>query len=250
MFLLTQWNLIYHSLSMETLYITYLYTAEDSIGPFDRYLASNPTLPTDRLFPGSNQKSRSSKIIHNLLEEITGEKFYVTHSIRTGVVEVLGAFNCQRFLESGIHDRYFRYETAGDQYWGRVVDGLSQNKPQFSVLPPHSADPHDNFVRECTRHTFSVLESGTHIRSVLELCLASLVKHEVFLHEILPSTHLVFTSYLFRNTYVITKFEAMLNVSEVTCMRPTGISSHVELFQQHVETRKTLAELPSVLVDQ
>ncbi|OWZ15577.1 hypothetical protein PHMEG_00010756 [Phytophthora megakarya] len=90
--------------------------------------------------------------------------------------------------------------TLGDHYLGRVVDGLPQNKPLFSVLPPHFADPHDNFVRECTRHTFSVLESGTHIRSVLELCLASLVKHDVFLHEILPSTHLVFTSYLFRNT--------------------------------------------------
>ncbi|EGZ04745.1 hypothetical protein PHYSODRAFT_410435, partial [Phytophthora sojae] len=49
------------------------------------YLGSNPTLVPGKLFPGSNQKSRFCKTIGRMLEEITGEKAYGTHSIRKGV---------------------------------------------------------------------------------------------------------------------------------------------------------------------
>ncbi|KAG6958584.1 hypothetical protein JG688_00010452, partial [Phytophthora aleatoria] len=40
----------------------------------------------------------------------------------------------------GVQDRYFRYESAGDQYLGRVVAGLPLNSSAFATLPPHFAD--------------------------------------------------------------------------------------------------------------
>ncbi|KAG3096813.1 hypothetical protein PI124_g15740 [Phytophthora idaei] len=118
-FLVSQWNLMCRSKSVETLHISHLHWADDSVGcvlhktktnqegsgPKDPrhiyanpaqpsccwvlalgvYLASNPTLKAGKLFPGSNQKSRFCKALGKLLEDITGEKVYGTHSIRKGV---------------------------------------------------------------------------------------------------------------------------------------------------------------------
>ncbi|KAG6941619.1 hypothetical protein JG688_00018572, partial [Phytophthora aleatoria] len=39
--------------------------------------------------------------------------------------------HCGWFL-GGVQDRYFRYESAGDQYLGRVVAGLPLNSSAFA----------------------------------------------------------------------------------------------------------------------
>jgi hypothetical protein len=138
LFLLSQWNLMCRSKSVETLHIYHLHWADDSVGcvlhktktnqegagPKDPrhiyanpaqpsccwvlalgvYLASTPTLEPGKLFPGSNQKSRFCKAPRKLLEEITGQRIYGTHSIRKGVATYAssgstgGAFNRERVL--------------------------------------------------------------------------------------------------------------------------------------------------------
>ncbi|OWZ23123.1 hypothetical protein PHMEG_0002045 [Phytophthora megakarya] len=106
LFLLSQWNLMCRSKSVETLHISHLHSADDSIecllhktktsqegsGPKDprhiyanhmqpsccwilalgMYFASNPSLIPGKLFPGSNQKSRFCKVLGKMLKEITG----------------------------------------------------------------------------------------------------------------------------------------------------------------------------------
>ncbi|ETN23834.1 hypothetical protein PPTG_00343 [Phytophthora nicotianae INRA-310] len=247
LFLLTQWNLMCRSVSVETLHLTHLHCADDSVGcvlhktktnqegsgPKDPrhiyanplqpsccwmlalglYLASNPTLVHGKLFPGSIQKSRFSKTISSLLQDMTGKKVYGTHSIRKGVAT---------FASSGSTDRYFRYESAGDQYLGRVVAGLPQNSSHFGELPPHFDDPLDDFVRKCTRNMFRVMAGDAHIAPVFQLCLASIAAHATFLRENLKSKHAVFMSYVFRNSDVLDQLTTLLNTGESTWMRPTG----------------------------
>jgi hypothetical protein len=36
-----------------------------------------------------------------------------------------------------VHDTYYRYEAAGDQFVGRAVCGLPVDSHMFSVLPPY-----------------------------------------------------------------------------------------------------------------
>eukprot|EP00644_Phytophthora_capsici_P018614 jgi/Phyca11/41572/gw1.247.4.1 len=96
---------------------------------------------------------------------------------------------------------------------------------------------------------FPVMAGDAHIGPVLQLCLASLAAHATFLRENLTSKHAVFMSYIFRNSGVLDQLATRLNTGESTWMRPTGIPPHVELYRQHVETRKALTELPTVLLD-
>ena len=46
----------------------------------------------------------------------------------------------------GVQDRYIRYESAGDQYLGRVVAGLPLNGAVFALLPPHFVQNDDDVV--------------------------------------------------------------------------------------------------------
>ncbi|KAF1793909.1 hypothetical protein GQ600_16797 [Phytophthora cactorum] len=164
-FLVSQWNRCAgqkgsgprtHAISTRTLHSHHAAGCSLSVV----YLASNPTLKAGKLFPGSNQKSRFCKALGKLLEDITGEKVYGTHSIRKGVATYASSGStggpsiisvCLRcgWSLGGVQDRYFRYEAAGDQYLGRVVAGLPQNSAQFAVLPPHFEDPRDLFVVDC-----------------------------------------------------------------------------------------------------
>lgn len=149
----------------------------------------------------------------------------------------------------GVQDRYFRYEAAGDQYLGRVVAGLRQNSIQFAALPPHFQDPHDEFIQDCTLRMFPALKSEPHIIPVLQLCLASIVTHAGFLCKNLQPQHALLSSYVFRYPDIMSRLTGMLSMDQSSWMRATGIPPHVELFQQHLETRRAVNQLPDVLLD-
>ncbi|DAZ96838.1 TPA: hypothetical protein N0F65_008269 [Lagenidium giganteum] len=123
LYLTTQWNLMCRSQSVETIHLSHLLPADDSIGcvlvktktnqagsgPKDPrhlhankyspstcwilalavYLVSNPTLQPEKLFPGANQKARFCKVIGKLLQATTGVRAYGTHSVRKGVATLL-----------------------------------------------------------------------------------------------------------------------------------------------------------------
>ncbi|KAJ8575566.1 hypothetical protein ON010_g3645 [Phytophthora cinnamomi] len=253
LFLLSQWNLMCRSKSVETLQRAqgprhiYANPAQPSccwILALGVYLASNPTLQTGKLFPGSNQKSRFCKVLSKLLEGLTGQKFYGTHSIRKGVATYASSGStggpsivsvCLRcgWSLGGVQDRYFRYEAAGDQYMGRVVAGLPQNSSQFAVLPPHFEDPRDVFV----------LDAG--VAPLLSVYCGACGVFEK------PSRakHPLWSSYVFLYPEVLARLRGSLLTEGSSWMRPTGIPPHIELFQQHAETHTALRQLPDVLLD-
>ena len=108
------------------------------------------------LFPGDNQYKRFTKYVDSLLEKYEEEistdfgvesKYIGSHSLRKGAAIFVSsgatcsppqvATNIRAGWTMGIvQDTYLRYESAGDQYVGRVVSGLPLCSAKFSVLPP------------------------------------------------------------------------------------------------------------------
>ncbi|KAK1938813.1 hypothetical protein P3T76_008888 [Phytophthora citrophthora] len=276
LFLLSQWNLMCRSKSVETLHISHLECADDSVrcvlhktktnqeesGPKDPrhiyanlaqpaccwvltlglYLSANPTLASGKLFPRRNNGAKSVWNAFNL----EGVATYASSGSTGGPSIVSVCLRCGWPL-GGVQDRFFRYEAAGDQYLGRVVAGLPDN-PQFAELPPHFDNPNADVVKESTSLIFSPAQNDAHVASILQLCLASLVKHAEYLRSILSETHPLFSSYVFRQPDKMATLQAMLADGRTSWMRPTGIPPHVELFQQHAQTRQAFKNLPDILL--
>ncbi|OWZ17670.1 hypothetical protein PHMEG_0008349 [Phytophthora megakarya] len=125
------------------------------------YLAYRPTQESGPLFPGSKQKSRFGTALRQLVGVQSGLNHYGAHSIRKGVATFACSgptsgpsitSMCLRGSWSlGVQDHYIRYESAGDQYLGRVVAGLPLNRAKFSILPPHFSDNNGRDVRDVSK---------------------------------------------------------------------------------------------------
>ena len=70
-----------------------------------------------------------------------------THSIRKGAATYCASGTtaapgsiaisiCGAWKMGTVHDTYFLYERAGDQYVGRVLAGLPRLSPDFAQTPP------------------------------------------------------------------------------------------------------------------
>ena len=162
------------------------------------YLACNPMRQPGQLFPGSNQKGRFLRGLgrsHALA--VQPVKLYGTHSVRKGTATfacsgstgrpsiVSVCLRCGWSL-SGVQDRYIRYESADDEYLGRVIAGLPINEADFTVLPPHFHDPSNEDVKKCVARMFPTLKNVLHMQPILALCLASLAHHSNYLTSELP----------------------------------------------------------------
>ena len=109
------------------------------------------------LFPGGNQSSRFSRMLQETLSSDQGKLECAlhgltpnqlgTHSCRKGS----STFACSRctagpsissvciragWSMGNVQDRYIRFESAGDQYLGRVLAGLPISLSNFQSLPP------------------------------------------------------------------------------------------------------------------
>ncbi|KAG9401806.1 hypothetical protein AC1031_021973 [Aphanomyces cochlioides] len=178
------------------------------------YLACRPTQSPGPLFPGSQQKARFGQILRQMVVEMQYVSHYGTDSVRKGVATFACSGStggpsiasvCLRVGWSlgGVQDRYIRYESAADQYLGRVVAGLPLNSGEFSSLPPHFRDNHDQFVGDVVEEMYPSLKSVSNLYDVLRLCIASLVQHYQFLQDTLPKSHSLLSTYIFRNPEVV-----------------------------------------------
>lgn len=127
------------------------------------------------LFPGDNQYKRFTKYMDSLMENYKEDicrdfgidvKFIGSHSIRKGAATFVSsgatcsppqvATNIRAGWTMGVvQDTYLRYESAGDQYVGRVVAGLPICSAKFSVLPPQfdcCMDEVDEMRKSCFPH--------------------------------------------------------------------------------------------------
>ncbi|ETI37477.1 hypothetical protein F443_16532, partial [Phytophthora nicotianae P1569] len=224
------------------------------------YLACRPTQPKGPLFPGSNQKVRFGNTLRQLINVKTGQTHYGTHSIRKGVATFACsgttggpsiASVCLRVGWSlgGVQDRYIRYESAGDQYLGRVVAGLPLNLADFAVLPPHFVNNQDVNLQKCVEEMFPMLRACSTLQDILKLCIASLVNHHSYLRELIPASHPLLSTFLFRYPDMMNHLEAALVCDTSIWMKPTGVPPHVELYKQLRQVQTSIDNLPPVLLE-
>ena len=147
----------------------------------------------------------------------------------------------------GVQDRYLRYEAAGDQFLGRVVAGLPLNKPDFALLPPHFENPDDPDLAISIAAMFPQHQSDLHLRGVLRLCLASLVYHSTVLVELIPPSHQLLQTYLFREKGLLTRLRGQISTRESRYMKPTGIPPHVEMYERQRLTHEAVERIPGAM---
>ncbi|OWZ01297.1 hypothetical protein PHMEG_00027345 [Phytophthora megakarya] len=169
-----------------------------------------------------------------MLEDITGQKIYGTHSASSGSTSgpsiVSVCLRCGWSL-GGVQDRYCRYEAAGDQDLGRVVVGLPQNNSKSLHCHLTLLITERISFRIVPLKMFPSMVGDTHIVPVLHLCLASLAHHAEYLRRNISQKHPLLSSYIFRCPDIMVKLQGMLTTNENSWMRATGIPPHVELFQ-------------------
>ncbi|KAE9361504.1 hypothetical protein PF008_g982 [Phytophthora fragariae] len=222
------------------------------------YLACNPRQKPGALFPGSNQKLRFGKALAEALKSDDNAKSYGTHSTRKGVASyacsgstggpsiVSVCLRCGWSL-GGVQDRYFRYESAGDQFLGRVIAGLPLNKARFAALPPHFSSPVSSTVEVDVARVFPGLVDADELRPILHLCLAPLVYHGDYLLENLAPSHALLSTYLFRDPIAMARLRSQVITCDSPWMRPTGIPPYIEIYKQLEETRSAVKDLPDTI---
>ncbi|POM62610.1 LOW QUALITY PROTEIN: hypothetical protein PHPALM_28209 [Phytophthora palmivora] len=253
-------------------------TNQEGSGPKDpRHIYANPLNPITcwvtalaiyiacrPLFPGSHQKVRFGNTLSHLITQMTGLNHYGTHSIRKGVATFACsgttggpsiASVCLRVgwslggVLGGVQDRYTRYESAGDQYLGRVVAGMPLNQAEFALLPPHFANNQDQVVQTSIDEMFPVMKSGSSLQDILKLCMASLVYHHDYLRRTLPTTHPLLSTYLFRHQEIVVQLRKALVQDNSPWMKPTGIPPHVEVYKQLKLMQSSIDNLPPVRLE-
>ncbi|KAF1785226.1 hypothetical protein GQ600_11666 [Phytophthora cactorum] len=216
----------------------------------------------ETLKAGYNQKLRFGKALTQCLKgdsEASETKFYGTHSICKGMASFASGgstggpsivricLHCGWSL-GGVQDRYFRYESAGDQYLGRVVAGLPLNRSAFATLPPYFADPRNSAVGECVRRMFPALADDENLRQTLQLCVASLIYHADFLQQQLPRNHTLLSTVLFRDDSVIASLKRQIKTRNSPWMPITGIPPHIEIYKQLEDLKEAIKRLPDALL--
>jgi hypothetical protein len=235
------------------------------------YLLCNPDLRQNegkQLFPGGNQSSRFSKILHAYLSKGEGLQRCIsegvdfkdigTHSIRKGS----STYVCSGSTDSppiaavclrtgwalgGVLDRYIRYESAGDQYVGRVASGLP-NDARFSVLPPYFKEVNE-FVLNSIKKCFPFFYNDPSLFGIIIYCLASVVHHHDWLVETLTLDHSIFNSYPLKDSAMVFKLKSIVTMEETDSFRPTGIPSRIVLMRELSSIGVTVARIPSTILD-
>lgn len=133
--------------------------------------------------------------------------------------------------QPGVQDTYLRFEAAGDAIVGRCASGLPIGDEKFAMLPPH-------FTNEGTRIASLAINvlfpnAPERLHGVLVLCAASLLYHEEFLRQTLPSTHPVFSSPLLSDKNLHSSLMAHIRVGheDTDIMHATGIPPHVSILR-------------------
>jgi hypothetical protein len=176
-----------------------------------------------KLFEGENQAGRFRRLLGRLVDSETvlndlrscgfDKKKLGIHSERKGAASFCASGTTNPPSQSSIDirggwsqgkikDVYQHHQDAGDQYVGRTVAGLPRNMVEFATLPPHfNAEVNNQFLEDTIRAVFPFLLQSQLL--IGKFCLASLVYHSDYLRRTLPSDHIIFNTYLFRNANVL-----------------------------------------------
>nr|CAI72258.1 hypothetical protein PI35.0090 [Phytophthora infestans]CAI72349.1 hypothetical protein PI49.0570 [Phytophthora infestans] len=96
---------------------------------------------------------------------------------------------------------------------------------------------------------FPSLKNTSALQDILKTCIASLVQHHDHLNEVLPASHPLLSSYLFRHPEVVTQLRSKLVWEAASWMKPTRIPPHVELYKQLQCMQSSIDKLPPLLLE-
>ena len=231
------------------------------------------------MFVGTNGKDRFGNLLHNMLDVLDPSQKSTLgcqiediglHSTRKGSAshctgQVGGPNICAVFLRmnhslGALRDRYIHEGEGADALCGRMVVGLDFNSITFAVLPPHfntatSALLTDDFWRTILPNFDNL---PTPFKSCLPFLLASVLYHEDFLRNKLPSAHSLWSAPVFASNPMYTQLKAglLLGVGycEDTHMAATGIPPHLaiakqvnDMIEQCKACRKEIDELKQLI---
>jgi hypothetical protein len=137
----------------------------------------------------------------------------------------------------GVLDKYLKYERAGDNYLGRVVAGLPQDKSQFAMLP-HHFPVITRVVSTAAMKAFPSAYKCPSLRQVLYMALAAVVKNEGFLRRALPASHAVFSSYVFATPHCMSVLRREMEKPASDLITATGIPPHVSMMTEIADMRQ------------
>jgi hypothetical protein len=222
------------------------------------YFISFPELlrGNGKVFPGGEQYERYRRILSEIVTESKTECEIGTHSARKGASThtTSGSTACPSSqatnLRAGwsmgkVHDTYYRYESAGDQYVGRTVAGLPIDSPSFAMLPPFFEDIEEHVLEASLRSCFGEFDNS--LKSITKMLLASLVHHSDYIRHTCPSNSKIFLTPLFRDQAMLNNLKTYVKcriAKENDVMRPTGVPPHVSILGQMHGMLATLNDLP------
>lgn len=163
-----------------------------------------------------------------------GASTYVTSGITDGP-SMMSICNRAGWDTAKVLGTYSRYESAGDQYIGRIVAGHTPaSGSKFAQLPPHFIPGVDMTVaRRLARLTFTAFGKTNALDIVLEQLLANLLYHEKWIQDNLPGNHPLRSIPLWRDSSrsCIADFVSAESTHD-RCgndMSPTGIPMNVHI---------------------
>ena len=236
------------ALSIYLAVVTHQYSAQDRL-----FLGGSPA---DTFHKALQQAFKSPMIetclrFHSLTAADIG-----AHSIRKGAATHLAngstaapSFSsiCIRLSWSmGVKDRYLHYNYAMDAYCGRILALLDQNSYKFAALPPHTLSPIDFAV---TQNSFPSTRSVGTLEQVRQYMTACLLHHAAAIENLLPSRHMMFQTFLFRN---LTSMRETINViSGITSpvLSANGLPPHVLSWLNHMHIQDLLNQMPQRILD-
>ena len=212
--------------------------------------SSSLSLPNYRIFDGSNSESRWSDIMKRAIASLPesaarrlgGEKGELgTHSVRKGAATYCAGMvggpspvhiNLRAgWTLGGVLDRYLFADAGGDQVTGRVLAGLSFNDASFASLPPHlDSAGLSSVVWPSVLPLYDSLPET--FKRALPHLLASICHHEAWLRSTLPTTHPLFSTYLFTSGVVSALKPHVLSGCyrcPVSGLTATGIPPHLTM---------------------
>lgn len=180
-----------------------------------------------------------------------------THSVRKGAATYCasGSTDCPAITAiqlragwrlEGVTGRYLRFAAAGDQHVGRTVTGLDPMSPDFAILPPFFAE-RTAAVTQAINVSFP--NAPDKLMETLEFCLASLVYHEAWMRNTMPSNHPVFASPLWRSEFMsqLRPLVQCRTYKEGDRIKPTGITATSTLIGNVHRLTSLIGELPTMI---
>jgi hypothetical protein len=177
------------------------------------YLFANPGILRNnkKIFPAAHQYNRYSNILTKVIIDNKEEFERIgvkvgtigSHSARKGAATLAAsgctvspsmASICNRagWKMGGTRDKYIKYESAGDQFLGRTLSGLSSLVKEFSVSPPFFNLPAGELASVDLFLRSNVVGGGDITAKTFEvarMCFASVVYHQTYLKEKLDAKH-------------------------------------------------------------